>query len=99
VSAKKHILVPRNFTEADAPRAFSSDKFHRMSATEMRELCAAGRIHALGGSGKVWQLTEDSFTHADRETGDGRISLHIPVKLGAFMATEMRRRPSWCVTI
>lgn len=99
MSAKKHILVPRHFTEADAPRAFSSGKFHRMTSAEMRELSAAGRIRALGESGKVWQLTEDSFTHADRETGDGRISLHIPFKLGAFMATEMRRRPSWCVAV
>lgn len=104
MSAKKHILVPRSFNAADADSFFAgpardSEKFHRMSRQEANALANQGRIRALGSSGKVWQLTEDSFARPSRETGEGRISLEVPFSIQAILAGEMRRRPAWCVTI
>jgi len=99
VSAKKHILVPRGFTAADVEPRFHSEKFHRMSSQEARALSSAGRIRELGDSGKIWQLTDESFTHSTRETGKGRVSLEIPFALQSFMQTEMNRRASWCLAV
>ncbi|MGH9716414.1 MAG: hypothetical protein ACRD4R_06775 [Candidatus Acidiferrales bacterium] len=107
MSAKKHILVPHHFTEDDfvpgsvyarSARA-AAHEFHRMSGREATALARQGKIRALGESGKVWQLAEDSFARPSRETGDGRISLEVPFSIQAMLAGEMRRRPAWCVTI
>lgn len=68
-----------------------------MTGREARRLCDEGRIRQLGESGKVWQLTEDSFAHPNHETGDGRISLEVSSYLQEFMASEMRQRPSWWI--
>jgi hypothetical protein len=99
VSQKKNVIVPRGFTSDDVEHRFNSDKFPRLTNREASALHSEGRIQPLGSSGKVWQLTDDSFAHSSRPTGDGRVSLEIPFPLQSFMESEMRRRPSWCVTI
>ncbi|MGA3295266.1 MAG: hypothetical protein ABSE45_14960 [Candidatus Acidiferrales bacterium] len=99
MSAKKHILVPRGFTAADlTPPLLHSEKFHRMTRQEASALARAGRIRALGDSGKIWQLTDDSLARPSWESGGGRISLEVPVSVQALMAAEMRRPRAWCVT-
>lgn len=70
-----------------------------MTRQEANALAREGRIRALGSSGKVWQLAEDSFARPSRETGAGRISLEVPGFIQAALACDMRRRPAWCVTI
>ena len=97
MSAKKHILVPRSFTAADLTPHLNLEKFHRMTRQEANKLAHEGRIHEL--SPKVWQLTEESLTHPDRETGEGRVSREIPFALQSFMESEMRGSRAWCVTI
>lgn len=98
MSAKKHILVPRSFTLADLNSLdHHSGKFPHMTKQEANVLERAGAIELLGE--KVWQLTDDSFARPSWETGDGRVSLEVEVHVQSLMASEMRRRPSWCVTI
>lgn len=69
-----------------------------MSKQEAAALVLSDRIRPLGSSGKVWQLTEDSFARPNWESGDGRISLEVDGRVQALLASEMRRRPSWCIT-
>lgn len=96
MAAKKHIVVPRNFTDADVQNGcFNSEKFAHITRKEAHELRAQGRIEPIGSSGRVWQLVEDLPVRASRPTGRGRLSLEIPRSLGTFVASEMRRRPSW----
>lgn len=97
--SQKHTIVPRGFALADLDLRFNPEKFQRITGRQARALAQAGRIRQLGDSGKVWQLVEASLTRSSRETGDGRISLEIPFALRSFVTSEMRRRPSWCVTI
>jgi len=99
VSQKKHVIVPRGFTSDDVEHRFNSDKFPRLTKREASDLHSEGRIQPLGSSGKIWQLTEDSFAHSSRPTGKGRVSLEIPDTLQSFLESEMRGRPSWCVSI
>ena len=103
MSTKKHVIVPRGFTVVDVEQQLTDRSsralFHHMSGTEATALAAAGKITRLGETGKVWQLTKDSFTHSDRVASGGRVSLEIPSKLQSFMESEMSRRPSWCLTI
>lgn len=104
MSKKKHILVPRGFSVADADRQLTDRSnrslFRHMTGTEAAALAEAGKIFRLGESGKIWQLRDDEFSADDsRPTGAGRVSREIPPALQSFVSSEMRRRRSWCVTI
>jgi len=98
VSKKSNVIVPRHFTEKDSAR-FHSEKFHHVSNSERKELLDAGAIVALGNSGRVFQFTTQSLARSNYETGDGRLSLEIPLSVQSLMFSDMRRKPSWQINI
>lgn len=100
MSLKKHTIVPRGFTSADAERRLPSEKFEKVTKREAHELASAGRIAPLGESGRVWQRVEEFPARASETTGYGRLSLEIEwPKLREFLRVEMSGRPSWCMRI
>lgn len=70
-----------------------------MARSEAKALERQGRIEPVGTSGKIWRWTARLQETPSWESGDGRVSKLVPVSLQLFIAGEMRRRPSWCVTI
>jgi hypothetical protein len=97
--SSKHTIVPRNFTAADVGSCFDPEKFQRVTARQARALAQDGRIRQLGDSGRIWQLTEESWARPSYETGDGRVSLEVPLSIRTMLECEIRRRPAWGVTI
>jgi hypothetical protein len=94
-------LIPRGFSAADVQDRFNqlaeSTKFQRMTRGQAQALAQAGMIRQIAP--KIWQLTELAVSHDYRPGEGGMISLAIEFNLQSFMETEMRRRPSWCLSI
>jgi hypothetical protein len=94
-------LVPRGLSAADVQDRFNqfadSDKFTRMTRGQAQALAQAGVIRQIAP--KIWQLTDVLISHDYRPGEGGMISLSIEFPLQSFMETEMRRRPSWCLSI
>ena len=109
MSARNNLIVPQGFSDHQADRVASPHLFTRLTNSEARKLLAAGKIMAVGTTGRTWKVVVASMTHdfksagrallAGDPRGAGRVAVlgrtESDRKRMAFIANEMALRPSW----